>query len=87
MKLPRDIRTRIRLRPGEWSPDGLGWPDESTEVIVVGATADRTRRGWVWIAGHGIECDWESSDCTRACVTVLAARTTLHRALAEAVGR
>ncbi|MBM0275789.1 hypothetical protein [Micromonospora tarensis] len=55
--------TRVSVRPGDWliSP---GQPGHTYHDIRVVSVHDSDDPAFVWLRGHGLECAWESSDCT-----------------------
>ena len=54
----------VSVRPGEWqpSPGVEGRTCHDIRIVSVHGVSHDHRYAWVY--GHGLECTWESADCT-----------------------
>jgi len=80
-----DLRygTLLNLKSGEWShchklPDSA-YCDLKLVKVHPGITREEDGHTWVWVAGHGIECSWDSSDCVRPCIELMVRLDALQR--------
>jgi hypothetical protein len=73
----------LRLMPGEWTHMAGIHPADQVTMRVAGVHPDRPRAdiGMVWVTGHGIECSWPSSTCSRPCFELLVSVSALWRAV------
>ncbi|RQW97366.1 hypothetical protein DLJ59_29290 [Micromonospora inaquosa] len=55
--------TRVSIRPGEWQIRP-GQPGHTYHDIRVVSVHDSHDPAYAWVYGHGLECAWESADCT-----------------------
>lgn len=54
---------RVSMRPGEWQ-SSPGVPGHSYRDIRIVSVHDSHDPEYAWVYGHGLECAWESADCT-----------------------
>jgi hypothetical protein len=54
---------RVSVRPGEWqlSPGIEGHTCHDIRIVSIHESQDPR---YAWVYGHGLECAWESADCT-----------------------
>jgi hypothetical protein len=55
--------TRLSIRAGEWLI-GPGQPGHTYHDLRIVSVHDSDDPAFAWVRGHGMECAWESSDCT-----------------------